>query len=134
MKRKKKERYYDLNASLTKTDTFGTIFDSMLKHDSFLRLSPTAKLLYIYCRNQAQSKEGKTTLYNHGNEYNIQYAHDTDFVFPAKHLKEYGLDRRNADKYFKELIAAGFLVKRECNKVRYKVNIYSFSDKWKNTS
>ena len=37
-------------------------------------------------------------------------------------------------KYFKELENAGFLTKKEKNKHMKKVNVYSFSDRWKNSS
>lgn len=134
MASRKKQRYNDKNASFSHNDTFGTIFDGMLKHKTFQRLSPSSKVLYVCCRNQAQSVKGKTCLYQHGQEYGILYDHNNDFVFPAKHLREYGIDRTNATKYFNELIDAGFLIRKEKNNHRFKVNVYSFSDGWKNSS
>lgn len=131
---KRKKIYNDPNASKVPNEAYGTIFESMLKSDAYKRLSPTAKALYICCRVQSQSKDGRECLYRHGKEYGIEYNHNIDFVFPAKHQEKYTKGRQNNDKYFKELIAAGFIIKREKNNYRFKVNVYSFSDKWKNSS
>lgn len=134
MAKRKAKKYRDINASISIDDTYATIFDSMLKSKAFIDLSPTAKVLYICCRNQAQSKAGKESLLKHCKEFNNYIEYGIDFVLPAKHLEEYGIDRRNADRYFKELIAAGFIIKKEINKYTFKVNVYSFSSKWKDTS
>ena len=47
---------------------------------------------------------------------------------------EYGLQRTNSQRYFKELIEKGFIEKYESNKHRKKVNVYRFSSKWKDSS
>lgn len=112
-------------------ETFATVYDSMLTSEQFKRLSPTAKYLYVACRNQLTSKRGRETLFNHGKEFEIVYP-DNCFVFPAKHLKEYGFtDRSNGTKYLNELEQAGFIRKYECNKHCKKVNVYQFTSKWR---
>ena len=90
-----------------------------------------SKIFYIYCRIQSQSKVAKACLYQHGKDSDMQYNYTHDFVFPAKHLAEYGIDRRNADKYFKQLVQAGFIKVIEQNDHRHKVNVYRFIDDWK---
>lgn len=132
-KAKKKPRYTDKNASLGGRDYFGTIYDGMFQHPKFQSLTCGAKLFYCFCRVQAKSEHGRSCLYSHGKEYGITYT-DADFVFPASHLEKYGYDRSNANRYFNELQKAGFLTKKEKNKHMKKVNVYSFSDRWKNSS
>lgn len=127
----KKPRYTDKNASLGNKDYFGTIFDGMLQHPQFKALTCGAKLFYCHCRVQAKSEHGRSCLYQHGKEFGRDYT-DADFVFPASHLEKYGYDRSNASRYFKELEKAGFLIKKEKNQHMKKVNVYAFSDHWKN--
>lgn len=132
---KSKKAYQDKCASAGNNDKFfGTLYPGMLKSDAWKGLTNTAKVIYACCRVQARSKEGTSCLYKHGQEYGREYNPERDFVFPASHLKAYGYDRRNAHKYFDELKAAGFIELKEDNSIRKKVNVYSFSDAWKNTS
>lgn len=133
-RRIKKDIFKDLNASTKSNDNYGTLFESMAKNKAFQELTTFAKIFYVYCRIQSQSKVAKACLYQHGADSGVQYDSNCDFVFPAKHLAEYGIDRRNADKYFKQLVQAGFIKIREQNDHRHKVNVYSFSDEWKNSS
>lgn len=130
MSKGKKQKYNDPIASISGKDYYGTIFDGMCKSNAYKRLSIGAKQFYTLCRVQSRSSHGKACLYKHGSEYGITYT-ENDFVFPSSHLELYGYDRSNAGKYFKELIAAGFIVKKEGNKTIKKVNVYSFSDGWK---
>ncbi len=134
MTRSKKPKYKDIYASVDANDKyFGTLFGGMLKSEAYQKLSLGAKQFYTYCRVQAKSSEGTSCLYKHGEECGENYT-DHDFVFPAKHLEEYNIKRSNANRYFNELIAAGFIEIREKNKHRKKVNVYSFSTRWKDTS
>lgn len=123
--------YTDYNASCVPNDTYGTIFSSMLYSKQFQALSIGAKMMYVYCRNQAQEKKAKASLILHGNEEGYVYPLGIYFVFPAKHMERYGQKRSNGCKYLKELIDAGFIEKVECNKHRKKENVYMFSSKWK---
>lgn len=125
-----KTKYNDIYASIGSNDKFGTLFDSMCRSKAYQSLSIGAKQFYTLCRVQAKSKQGLSCLYKHGNEYNIQYS-ENDFVFPASHLAIYGVNRSNANRYFNELIARGFIDKKEKNKSIKKVNVYSFSNRWK---
>lgn len=133
MSRSKKPKYKDLYASVGDKDFFGTIYDGMCKSKKYQALSIGAKQFYTLCRVQAKSSHGTSCLYKHGAELGITYT-EHDFVFPASHLKMYGFDRSNASRYFKELIAAGFINIKESNKHMKKVNVYSFSNRWKNSS
>ena len=133
MARSKKAKYVDCYASIGNNDTFGTIYDGMCKSHAYKNLSLGAKQFYILCRVQSRSKLGRQCLYKHGAEYDRQY-NDNDFVFPSSHLALYGVDRRNAKKYFDQLIKAGFIEKKESNNHRWKVNVYSFSMRWRDTS
>lgn len=130
--RKSKSRSPDYNASMSGThETFAMMYDSMLKHPTFIMLSPTAKIIYMLCRNQATCKEGRQCLYNHSKKTGVIYPENC-FVFPARHLEQYGYaDRGNATKYLKELINAGFIKIYEQNGHRFKLNIYQFSSVWK---
>lgn len=113
-----------------KVDTFAMIYNTMLIHKNFVELSPSAKITYLYCRNQATNTKGRQCLYNHGQEFEREYTGNY-FTFPAKHAEAYGMKRQNLNKYLNELIKKGFIEKVESNKNQQKVNIYKFSSKWK---
>lgn len=129
----KKTKFRDSYASVGNNDYFGTIFDGMCRSKAYQSLSIGAKQFYTLCRVQAKSTHGRRCLYNHGEEFNDTYS-ENDFVFPAKHLELYGVHRANAFKYFRELEKAGFIDKKEKNKHMWKVNVYSFSKRWKQSS
>lgn len=132
MSRSKKKQYKpDIYASVGVNDNFGCIYDGMLKSKAFQELHPGAKIFYVICRVQAQTSKGKQCLFMHGQDADRNYNEKCDFVFPAKHMREYGYKRENGHKYLQELIEAGFIEKKECNKPQKKVNVYSFSTKWK---
>ena len=105
---KKKPKYTDFFASSSVNDNFGTIFNSMCKDAGFQKLPPAAKWFYVLCRVEAQSPEGKACLYKHGEKSGHTYMQNC-FVFPAKHQKQYGIQRQNGSAYFKALIDAGFI-------------------------
>lgn len=111
-------------------DTFLTCYDSLLVSEQFKKLSPSAKNMYILCRNQLTSRNGRQCLYNHAKEFEISYP-DNCFVFPSKQQERYGLKRTNSYRYLQELIDAGFIKKHEGNKHMWKVNVYQFCTDWK---
>lgn len=133
MARGKKQAYKpDYFASKGGThETFGMIYDSLMKSEQFKELPLYARYIYVACRNQINSKSCRETLYNHGKESGIDYP-DNCFVFPAKQQKEYGFnDRSNFSKGMKELIEAGFIKLYENNRYTWNVNVYQFSSAWK---
>ncbi len=130
----KKPEFKDVNASINGKDFFGTIYDGMIQSKAYQELGIGAKHFYTLCRVQSQSPQGTSCLYMHGEKYKRKYDKKCDFVFPASHLEKYGIKRQNARKYFKELEAAGFITIKENNQKQKIVNVYSFSNKWKNTS
>lgn len=127
---RKKQKFTDCAASLGASDYFGTVFDGMCQSKAYQSLNLSARHFYTLCRVQARSPHGRACLYRHGEEFGVTYT-DRDFVFPSKHLQLYGVDRGNAHKCFRKLIEAGFIEKREGNKHMKKVNVYRFSEKWK---
>ena len=129
---RKKKRKIDYTACVSANDTFDMIYNGMLKHMAFRNLSLGARYFYILCRVNSKG-DGRSCLYQHGKENNTLYT-EHDFVFPAKQQAAFGIDRSNGSKYFKELMAAGFVERKEENKHRQKVNVYTFVDKWRNTS
>lgn len=128
--RKKKQTYCDKMASIGEKDYYGTLFDSMCKSSQYQSLSIGARHFYTLCRVQAKSTHGTSCLHKHAQEYGRTYS-EYCFVFPAKHLSMYGIDRANASRYFKELENAGFIKKVEKNNNQQKVNVYEFSCEWK---
>lgn len=127
-----KPKYEDVYASTKKTDKFGTVFDGMCRSRAYQSLSIGARQFYTLCRVQSRSEHGKACLYKHASENGTTYS-ENDFVFPAKHLDYYGVKRSNATRYFKELTAAGFIERKEQNKHMKRVNVYSFSRRWKDS-
>lgn len=109
---------------------YGTMGVEEMKSPQFRNLSVGAQLMYVRCRCQSQSPEGRRCLYQHSKDVGINYNPDSYFVFPSKHMAQYGVDRGNGSKWIKELIDKGFLERAESNKHRYKVNVYLFSTKW----
>lgn len=100
----------DYNACIgnNKHENFGSIYESMVKSEQFKALSSPARMLYVLCRIQHKSSAGKACLHNHSEEFGVKYP-DSCFVFPAKQQLEYGLQRTNSQRYFKELIEKGFI-------------------------
>lgn len=123
----------DPYASAIPNDKFGMLYYSMLTSKQFTSLSKGAQHLYVCCRVQARSSNAKACLYAHGKEGERVYT-DNDFVFPKSHLALFGIDYKNATKYFDQLITAGFIDRKEKNKYCKRVNVYTFSDRWKYTS
>lgn len=110
--------------------TFGTLYHSMLTDKRFIDLPMSAKVVYMACRVQATSKNGRACLYKHAKAEGTEYA-DNCFVFPTKQQREYGFkDRGNFSRSMQTLIDEGFIDKVEDNKHRWKTNIYKFSSKW----
>lgn len=132
MARKKYEP--DFNACIGKHDTFGMVYAGMVKHESFKNLSIGEKNMYFYCRIQAKDNTAKQCLFKHGQEYGREYNPETDFVFPASHFEKYGIDRGNGSRWLHALANKGFIKIKEDNSKQKLVNVYSFIDKWKNTS
>ncbi len=133
MSRNKKQYKADIFASIGKDDKFGMVYDGLYQSKAFNELPLSVKHFYTLCRIQAKSSHGTSCLYKHGKEYGITYT-ENDFVFPASHMRKYGVDRSNGFKCLKKLIEAGFIDKKEKNKHMYKVNVYSFSKRWKEQS
>lgn len=130
--KRKKEKYWDYNASIEKGENYGTLFPSMLKSEQYKSLTIGERHFYNICRVHWQTKECQQCLYNHKQEFGTDYTKEC-FVFPSKHLKRYGIDRANASRYFDKLVQKGFIEKVESNKSIQKVNVYKFSRKWKDT-
>ena len=125
----------DYNACIgnNKHENFGSIYESMVKSEQFKALSSPARMLYVLCRIQHKKQRRKSfaciiTVKNFG----VKYP-DSCFVFPAKQQLEYGLQRTNSQRYFKELIEKGFI--ENMNRINIeKINVYRFSSKWKDSS
>ena len=139
-KKKASTKGIDTTASTNDNDTYTMLFDSMIISDAFQKLTPNGKLMLLYCRNQKTCKVGRACLYELAKEraamYNDnalinKYMTEPYFVLPSKQLTRYGIDRRNATRYLKELEQQGFIEKVESNKGRYKTNLYKFVDTWK---
>ena len=127
---RKKQYKPDIYASAGNRDTFAMIYHDLIISDAFQSLTCAEKLFYVICRVQSRSQKGRECLYKHGIEEGVKY-NEHDFVFPASHMKKYGYDRSNGQKYLKALIDKGFIKRKEQNNHRYKVNVYSFTDGWK---
>lgn len=113
-------------------DHFSMMYVTQLRSKAYIELSATAKQLYCTLRVHANSLEGRECLFMHGKETGIDYDPDICFVFPASHQRLYGYkDRRNVEKYLRELNAAGFIKKVESNWNLRQVTVYQFVSDWK---
>lgn len=113
-------------------DHFSMMYVSQLRSKAYIELSLPAKLLYCTLRVHSNSPEERECLSMHGKETGIEYDPDIFFVFPASHQRLYGYkDRRNVEKYMRELNAAGFIKKVESNWNLRQVTVYQFVSDWK---
>ena len=113
-------------------DHFSMIYVTQLRSKAYIELSLPAKLLYCTLRVHSNSPEERECLSMHGKETGIEYDLDIFFVFPASHQRLYGYkDRRNVEKYMRELNAAGFIKKVESNWNLRQVTVYQFVSDWK---
>jgi len=116
-------------------DSFGMIYDSMLRSNAYKNLTLREKHFYTICRVYARTEKANQIKYNFQKEcrkFNPKITfEDIDFCFPETQLKRYGIDKSNASKMFDSLEKNGFIVRKMKNKDRQKMNVYSFSNNWK---
>lgn len=112
---------------------FGRLYPGLMSSEEYKSLSLGARQFYCICRAQAASTQARRCLYNHGKVYERTYPEGC-FVFPASHIESFGVGRRNAQKYFKELIRCGFVEIVEANHFQRLPNVYKFSASWKRQS
>lgn len=129
---RKQPKRCDFNASIGNNDNFGMMYVGMCQSKQYQALSRPAQVLYVFCRVQAQSTQGRQCLYKRSKEAGIEYNSDTHFVFPATHLERYGYTRQAGSKYLQELTSAGFICIVEQNQFNHNPNVYRFSSDWKN--
>ena len=112
---------------------FAQVRDGLLQSAEFQALTVGERYFYITCLVQARTKKCSQCLYMHGREDGREEPYSKlCFVFPAAHMKEYGYESGNGSKYLHALMEKGFIERVESNKHRQKVNVYRFTDKWKN--
>ena len=127
----KQKQIHDFAGSLDAEDRyFGRLYPGMLSSEAYKSLTLGARQFYCLCRAQASSAQSRRCLYNHGEEYGRTYP-DGCFTFPASHIEQYGVNRRNAQRYFKELEQGGFVEIVEKNNHQRLPNIYRFSGRWR---
>ena len=132
MAKKKKFHICPVFSCDTLKDRFLLVYVSQIRSKAYTELSLSAKQLYIVMRVHAHSEEGRACLAMHGKETGIEYDPEIYFVFPASHQRLYGYkDRRNVDRYIKELERAGFIIRYEVNWNLRKVTVYKFVSDWK---
>lgn len=113
---------------------FGRVYEGMLKHEKFRKLSPTAKVLYIICITHTLTKKNYTTLHNFNNDEGNEKEYSNSqgyFILSREQLKEYGMNTGSCSRWFKELVQAGFIEYVERNQHRKRANVYKLSNKWK---
>lgn len=106
---------------------------SYITSPAVAKLPPAQFKMLIYCLMQTQAGDARATLIKHGEESGREYDIHC-FVFPDKQMRKYGLEPRHARPALNNLIDKGFIEKIEGNKDRRLVNVYQFTDKWKNSS
>ena len=132
MAKKKKFHICPVFSCDTLKDRFLLLYVSQIRSKAYTELSLSAKQLYIVMRVHAHSEEGRACLAMHGKETGIECDPEIYFVFPASHQRLYGYkDRRNVDRYIKELERAGFIIRYEVNWNLRKVTVYKFVSDWK---
>ena len=128
-----RKKRYKANPCLSRTgskDSFTPIYSSMVESEAFKKLKPTEKMMFVCCALQVKSSDGKRCLYEHC-KANSTETNDNYFVFPAAHMKKYGIEQGKGSKALKKLCESGFIKVIEANKHRRQINVYTLSDGWK---
>lgn len=124
-------------ASRKVKDNFAPIYVDMLESEQYQSLSSAQQAFYLACRVQAVSEQGRRAIHKFCDREGKSYGTDLEdksklfFVFPASHMRRFGIDSGNGSRMIKALIQRGFVEIVEANGHRHKMNIYRFSDRWK---
>lgn len=118
--------------------SFGQIFYSLVSNKRFLGLSNVQKLVFIYCIVNRNTKQGKSCLLNAIEDRkcldgykDYEFRTNELFVFPAKQMSLYGIDRANGTRAMQELEKQGFIESVNEINLYHKVKIYRFVETWK---
>lgn len=123
-KRNKAERYKPQAFESAKggNDHFTRVFESMLTHEAFKKLSSSARSVYLILKAQYR---GET------------YSSDSTVICPYWVFNEYGIQNRTASRALQELETAGFIkIKRGTKQTEKSENLhrhpneYKFVAKW----
>ena len=129
-KQKFKADYY-ASAAKDGKDNYGTIFVSMLKHENFNAMTPSAQILYCKCRANSQDNEAKRTLYGLAQKFKLGIVLPNWFTLTTSQAKEFHVKPSNKSRYLKELEQAGFIETVLNNYKTRQANVYAFADGWK---
>lgn len=155
----KKWQYYDDPFS-----NYAMISNNLLKSDLFRGLTNAQRLMYLVLVTHATTSECVSCLYETLKAYHKKTGKDIPeielqeltgtrarkkqfgspyFVFPEKHMKQYGYTASQARKLINALIDKGF-IEKYCNDKAHCLNtengladfsqmptVYRFTDKWK---
>lgn len=122
----------DPYASVDPSDKyFGQLYFGMLTSAPYMNLSIGEKQMYTLCRVQVHNPAARKILYLHGKTYEREYDPERCFCFPAAHLKMYGLTQARGSKQLQKLVETGFLDLIEDGSKQRLINVYRFSDRWK---
>ncbi|WP_022762615.1 hypothetical protein [Butyrivibrio sp. AD3002] len=123
-------KFKGLNGAMM-ADTSASVFESMLQSDSFKRLTPRQKILYVYLKGQFYGKRKPRMDYPNIEELQS----DECFYFNFSVAHQYGLYPPRSSKNFYDdmqaLIDAGFIERIVSGKAHRKKSIYRYSDRWK---
>lgn len=125
----KGKTFVDKNGT-QRTDTFATIFESMLQSKAFKRLTKNQRLLYVYCKAQILGKRKPKQDFK---ELEL-YQEEECFYLHLQAVIDYGLYKRGGAKRFYNDMQAlednGFIKKVASGKHSKSKNVYKLVDDW----
>ena len=124
------EKFIDKNG-VSRTDTFASIYESMLVSKAFMSLNKSQRLLYLYCKAQIMGKRKPKEDYK-----NLDlYQEEECFYLHLQAVIDYGLYSKNGATHFyrdmKVLEDKGFIKQLASGKNSKSKNIYKLVGDWK---
>lgn len=123
------KKFTDKNGT-QRTDTFASIFESMLLSKAFTTLTARQKMLYVLCKAQIVGKRKPKEDYK---EYDL-YQNEECFYLHEQALIDYGLyskaSRRFINPDFKKLEEHGLIKKLASGQKSKSKNVYKLVSDW----
>ncbi len=125
----KGKTFVDKNGT-KRTDTFATIYESMLQSKAYKKLTKNQRLLYVYCKAQIIGKRKPKQDFK---EFDL-YQEEECFYLHLQAVIDYGLYKQGGNTQFlndmKALEKYGFIKKVASGQNSKSKNVYKLIDDW----
>ena len=123
------KKFIDKNGT-SRTDTFASIYESMLISKAFMSLTKNQRLLYLYCKAQIMGKRKPKEDYKE-----LEMFQDEEcFYLHLQAVVDYGLYKKGgANQFYKDMQALedkGFIKLLASGQHNKSKNVYKLVSKW----